>query len=207
VDVETARQMCADTNTPFVNFHLVSYDRDYPELSRDDDSMSAAVLEKAVDDVNAAIEVFGRERVMVENIPWFGPTGEFHRPSVDSELFHRLIEQTGVSFLLDLSHARITAHYMGVEPKWYIESLPVHRLAELHLTGIKPRNNRLADHMELSEEDFAFARWAIERIQRGDWRTPWAVAFEYGGIGKPFQWRSEAAVLARDVPRLRDLLA
>jgi hypothetical protein len=44
--------------------------------------------------------------------------------------------------------------------------------------------------------------WALDRIAAGEWAEPWIVAFEYGGIGPLFEWRSERAVIAADVPRM-----
>ena len=35
---------------------------------------------------------------------------------------------------------------------------------------------------------------------------PWLVAFEYGGIGPNFEWRSESAVIAEQVPRMAALV-
>jgi len=60
--------------------------------------------------------------------------------------------------------------------------------------------------MQLGEEDWSFFTWAMDRIRAGDWSTPWMVAFEYGGIGDPFKWRSESSVIAEQVPRLYDMV-
>ena len=46
----------------------------------------------------------------------------------------------------------------------------------------------------------------IDRIAVGAWATPDIVAFEYGGVGEPFTWRSEAGVIERDVNRLNEML-
>jgi uncharacterized protein (UPF0276 family) len=144
----------------------------------------------------------GKDRVILENIPYFAAAGEFHRHSVLADVITRAVRETGVGFLLDVSHARIAAHYLGVEPRAYIESLPVDQLRELHVTGIRPHKNRLSDHMEMGEEDWGFVDWAMERIRAGAWAKPWMVAFEYGGLGEPFKWRSKAEVIEEQTPRL-----
>jgi hypothetical protein len=41
----------------------------------------------------------------------------------------------------------------------------------------------------------------------GAWPAPSIVAFEYGGVGPVFEWRSDVDVLAEQLPRLRDVLA
>jgi uncharacterized protein (UPF0276 family) len=153
-------------------------------------------------DTRAAIERLGRDRVIVENIPWFGAEGEFHRPSVESAVIDEVFRTTDAGFLLDLSHARIAAHYLGVDPRKYIQSLPEQALRELHVTGVRMHETRLADHLDLQDEDWEIFDWAMERIARGEWARPWMVAFEYGGIGEPFKWRSSIDVLREQAPRM-----
>ena len=42
----------------------------------------------------------------------------------------------------------------------------------------------------------------LDRIRWGDWAHPWVLACEYGGIGPMFEWRSDPAVIAADIPLL-----
>jgi uncharacterized protein (UPF0276 family) len=196
--------MARETDSPFVNLHLVTYHRDFPEHPSDstDPQLESAVMDQMLRDIEAATAVVGRDRVIVENIPYFGGGSEYHRASVEPTVIRRVIEQSGCGFLLDVSHARIAAHYMGLDPHEYILSLPVHRLAELHLTGVRTVGKRLADHMDLLDEDWNWAQWAMQRIRAGEWPRPWTVALEYGGVGEPFKWRSDQSVLEEQVPRL-----
>jgi len=196
--------MARETDTPYVNLHLVAYRRDFPD--DDDESQTSAVIAQMLADVAAAVEVAGRERVILENIPYFGPAGEFHRASVDSAVISRIVHETGCGFLLDISHARIAAHYLNVDAHDYITQLPLDRLAELHITGVRQHNARLADHMDLSDEDWRWAELAMQNIRAGDWPTPWTVALEYGGIGEHFAWRTDKRALAEQVPRLYEMV-
>jgi uncharacterized protein (UPF0276 family) len=205
---EAADQMARETDTPYVNLHLVTWQRDYPELPADstDPTLQKNVIDQMLLDVGAAITAIGRDRLILENIPYFGKTSEFHRACVEPDVIRTVFEQTDCGFLLDLSHARLAAHYLGVEPREYVESLPVERLRELHVTGIRQIKDRLADHMDLGDEDWAFVEWALDRIKSGDWARPWTIALEYGGIGEPFKWRSEKRVLEGQVPRLLEMV-
>src|SRR5688572_405911 len=141
--------MARDTDTPYVNFHVVSYDRDFPQLSTlaDDEAATQTFYERLIHDIEEAKRRLGSGRVIVENIPYFTVRGEFHRHSVDPAIISRAVRETGVGFLLDLSHARIAAHYLGVEPRAYIEAHPLSELRELHVTGMRMHKDRLADHM------------------------------------------------------------
>jgi uncharacterized protein (UPF0276 family) len=207
-DLDTVAAMIRDTDTPFVNYHLVAYARDFPDRAAEtrDLDVTEIVLERTIAELNRAIERFGRDRVILENIPYFEPDGKYMRASVDPDVMHRALGATGCGFLLDLSHARIAAHYMGVDPHAYVESLPIDRLRELHLTGVDWVKGKLLDHMGLADEDIAWTRWALDCIAAGAWAKPALVAFEYGGVGEPFNWRSEASVIERDVNLLNDLL-
>ena len=108
--------------------------------------------------------------------------------------------------LLDLAHATITAHTLGVNVRDYIHSLPLDRLVEMHITGIKTHSGVLTDHFELGQEDWTTLTWALEQIRKGTWRSPEIVAFEYGGIGSTFVWRTNPDVLRNQVPIIHDML-
>jgi hypothetical protein len=195
-----ADAMARQTDTPYVNLHLVTYQRDFPAGD------TAAVIDQMLADVAAAVAVAGRERVILENIPYYAPGGEYHRASVEPEVIGRVVRESGCSFLLDISHARIAAHYLGVDEHEYVDQLPIDRLAELHITGVRQHKARLADHMEMQDADWRWAKRAMQRIRAGDWATPWTVALEYGGVGEPFKWRTEKRVLAEQVPRLYEMV-
>ena len=72
--------------------------------------------------------------------------------------------------------------------------IPGHRCQIDHIEpwgagGITAQHNgRLADHMDLRNDDWQWVEHAARRIRAGDWATPWTVAFEYGGVGESFDW-------------------
>jgi hypothetical protein len=145
-DFDAIDAMVRDTDTPFVNYHLVAYARDFPGTppETEDPHVTSLVLDRTVAELERAIERFGADRVILENIPYYAPGGKYMRASVDPSVLH---------------------------------------------------------------DDLAWTRWAFDRIAAGAWATPRLVAFEYGGIGEPFKWRSEASVIERDVNRLNEMLA
>lgn len=200
VDLDAVAAMRDQTSTPMINTHLIAY--------ADDGQSDAEIEATMLADVGAVAGRFGAVNVMAENIPYYdrGLNRPYARLCVDPALIRRILDQTGCGLLLDLSHARIAAMNLGLDPKTYIESLPVDRLRELHVTGIDIVDGRLLDHMPFSDEDWTWMEWAMSRIRSGAWETPWCVAFEYGGIGKPFAWRSEKRVIEDQLPRLHELV-
>src|ERR1043166_9185762 len=64
VDFDCVQSMASDTNTPFVNTHLIARPNDFPP-----DASPAQVIERMVADINVTAGAVGRERLIAENIP------------------------------------------------------------------------------------------------------------------------------------------
>jgi uncharacterized protein (UPF0276 family) len=144
--------------------------------------------------------------VIAENAPFPEPVYGTPRVAAEPQVIGRVMQETGCGFLLDLSHARMAALGLGMDEREYISGLPLDRLCELHITGLGRVDGQLHDHMPMRPEDWPTVEWALQQIHTGQWAKPWAVAIEYGGVGPVFQWRSESAVIAADVPRLYELV-
>jgi uncharacterized protein (UPF0276 family) len=144
---------------------------------------------------------------MAENVPY--PDFYTDKPRLVSEpaVIRRVIEACDCGLLLDLAHARLSSESLGIDAHDYIEQLPVERLRELHVTGIGPnREGRAEDHLPMTDPDWALFDWALQRIRSGAWASPEIVACEYGGVGPMFEWRSDADVIAHDIPRMVAML-
>jgi len=190
------------------------------------------VLEATIRDTEAVVRRFGADKVIVENIPG-GRRDNHLQLCAMSEFINGVVDATGCGLLLDISHARLSAHQMGWDVKPYINSLPVHRLRELHITGVQEIDDRWlvwmreliaqglyaphsdaelealrgewVDHVPLIDWDWPVMEWAAEMLQNGRWATPWVVSLEYGGVGGLFEAVTETAVLTEQVPRLYEI--
>ena len=202
VGLETIAGWRSRTETYYVNTHLGARVEDLPDVN-DPDVAVASMLA----DVTPLVDCFGADAVMAENVPYPDMYSDKPQIDIEPEVIRRVIESSGCGLLLDLAHARLTAEYMGWDVHEYIEQLPVDRLRELHVTGIGPnQKGQHEDHLPMTDSDWALFEWALAKIHSGAWPTPWVVACEYGGIGPIFDWRSEAAVIAHDIPRMVDLV-
>ncbi|HEY8416110.1 MAG TPA: DUF692 family multinuclear iron-containing protein, partial [Thermaerobacter sp.] len=134
------------------------------------------------------------------------PRWRFPRAAVEPEVIGRVVAETGCGFLLDLAHARITAASLGLDPRRYVAALPVHRLCELHVTGLGHDGRRERDHMPLREPDWDLLTWTLDQVEAGVFARPWVLACEYGGAGPAFDWRTDPAVMADQFPRLAALV-
>ena len=200
-DFERIDQFIAETETPHVNTHLVTPRSCTP----DDPTELKRVNDLWREEIGRMVDHFGAERVVLEHYP-FTLSTPYLAPAVDPETFSKVITDTGCQFLLDLAHARITADTLGVDVKDYIRALPLDRLTEMHVTGIRPFGGVLTDHFEMEEQGWEILDWALQEIHFGHWQAPRLVAFEYGGVGDVFVWRTDADAIRTQVPRLYEMV-
>jgi hypothetical protein len=208
LDPRRAADLMRRTGTRHLNAHLVPSRERFPDVAVGDVSPAARrrVTEALVADVEVLAEVVGAESVIVENVPYRGEEHGLLRAGVDPRVVAAVVEATGCGLLLDLSHALLTARTLGVGLWGYVDALPTHALRELHVSGVRPVDGRLRDHLPLTEDDVASLRAALARVRAGAWPAPETVAFEYGGVGPVFEWRTDPDVLAEQVPLLRELV-
>ncbi len=206
VDWDKLEQQLQATRTPFVNLHLDARQSYYPTITTNTAHASEveAVMRIILSDVEMAVRRFGAERVIIENSPYQGVPGNTMRLCIQPELITRVIEETGCGLLLDISHAIVTARYLDVDPADYISHLPVRHIKELHFAGIHKNEltGQMMDHLSIQEADWRWLDWSLGCIRSGEWSSPWLLAFEYGGVGEPFAWRSHPQVIAEQVPAL-----
>jgi uncharacterized protein len=197
-------RLLEQTGTDYVNLHLASEGSDFPGIALDTRCTEERrlVIDRLIEDVQSAVSRFGADRVIVENVPYRAGEGTVLRPAVEPDAIGEVLAETGCGLLLDISHARIAARYLNMNERDYMAALPVDRLRELHFTGLHNLNGQWQDHLPVLEDDWPVLDWVLERIRQGEWALPAMLAFEYGGVGEKFSWRSDASVIAEQTPRL-----
>lgn len=207
-DWDLVERLLGETVTPYVNTHIDPSPEKYPGVSLDNPTRAQAdkIIENTAKDLGAMVRRFGASMVIAENSPYHAGKGHVIRTAVEPGVITKLVEEAGCGLLLDLSHARISAHYLGMDEWEYLERLPLRRLREMHFTGIHRMDGRLVDHLPALPEDWLALEKALEKIRDGVWAQPWMLAFEYGGVGGPFAWRSESGPIAEQMPKLWEIV-
>ena len=219
--------LLAATKTPYVNVHLSPRSADFPHRPNGvaDAAFTGQVTAGLIKDLAAVVQRFGADKVIAESI--YDHDGAYLLEALRPEVISQAIETTGCGFLFDLSHARMAARGLGMTPQDYIGRLPMGRVREVHVTGIQvfegvfverlrqagtPQDviqrfeGTLLDHLPMTDEDWPFLGWTVDRIREGAWSKPWAVSFEYGGIGSWWEIITDPHILESQIPRMREMV-
>lgn len=94
---------------------------------------------------------------------------------------------------------------LDTDPIAYIDSLPIDRAREIHVTGIALIDGAHSDHYPMTDPDWAILAWYLEQVAAGR-SQPTLIACEYGGIGPGFVERTDPAVIAADCSRMYDAI-
>ena len=192
------------TGTPYVNAHFAPRSADFDARTPGEtvESIRNRMIEAAIQDLDQIIERFGAENVILENYPYHAQDEKWSCYGAHPDVIKQIVCETGCGLLLDISHARISAHAIGMDEHSYMGLLPIETLRELQFTGIHNLDGRLTDHLPVLDSDWPVLEWVLERISCGHWPPAWMLAFEYGGVGEKFAHRSHASVIAEQVPRM-----
>lgn len=207
-DFGLLRHWLDNTDTTVINAHFAVGAADFPPPNV---ITPEAVIERAVRDLEALSEHIPAENMVIENIPAPDPgwNDDMLEEVVDPAVISEVVQRAGCGFLLDIAHAIRACEGTGrADVQAYLNAMPVHALRELHVVGILPEPDEHGvrqDHFAMTEGDWEVAEWAVSQIRQGKWRQPDTMAFEYGGVGEQFAWRSDEAVIADQAPRLYQL--
>ena len=128
--------------------------------------------------------------LLLENLD-YNATGAYEH-ICEPDFIRTVLEATDTYFLLDLSHAQVSASRLGFALDDYLAQLPLERVRQLHISGPRLVGETFADvHETLRPVDYQLLEQMLEQT------SPWAVTLEY---------RRDAGALLKQVERLRNLL-
>lgn len=135
VGIPLIEDRLASTATIYVNTHLAPHAKDFDMVF---DTRNERYLEPLVEametDIARMVEHFGSEKIILENAN-YDPNYQMPVLVIYPEVITRVVEETKCGLLLDLAHARMSAVYLGIDMKEYINRLPLYALRELHVAG------------------------------------------------------------------------
>lgn len=176
IDFNFVNKLIKNCNSPHYGFHLAIKSSDmYPGMTE----------ENIYEHMSKQIQILKRQLIvplLLENIP-DSPQDRVkfdHYPYIMPEQYSRLFIDNDVSFLLDLTHAKITAQYHGWNVHDYIRQLPLNRVVEIHTNGSGyDKDGFPADtHQAMGDEDYKLLEWVLNYV------NPSIVTLEYNGVEK-----------------------
>lgn len=174
IDFNRANELIKKCNSPHYGVHLAIRKADMHEGMTDKEIYS--LMSKQIKIFKNKLEV----PLILENPP-DSPTDRTvfgHYPYTDAEKISKLYEENNVCFLLDISHAKITANYNGWDIYDYLKSLPINRIKEIHLNGSGydkdgyPKDT----HQAMEDEEYKLLEWVL------NYSKPDIVTLEYNGV-------------------------
>lgn len=179
--------------SPHVAMHIEARQRD---LAADE------IIERMVRQISFAA---GQLPVplLVENMV-YRKGGDILGACCEPATINTVMERTGAGLLLDTAHLRCSAHNTGRGAREYAAELPLDRVREIHVAGIRRLDDgQLNDsHAEIEAEDYDLLAWLLERTR------PQMVTLEYGGTGPVYErpGMSDPGALRRQLSRLKEML-
>ena len=138
--------------------------------------------------------------VILENLASL-PAASYHY-AADPALLGRVLDEADCGLLLDVAHARLAALYRAQAPEEYLAALPLDRVRQVHVSGIRRRIRRRDGggrrgwydaHESLQEEDYRLLAWVLARCR------PEVVTLEYFRQAEPLR---EQLLRLRQMPAL-----
>jgi uncharacterized protein len=173
IDFNLANHLIAECNSPHLGIHLSIKNSDMDSGMTDDDIHRRMCKH---------IQIFKKDirvPLLLENIPDSPQERAIfdHYPYIMPEQFSRLFTENEVSFLLDLTHAKITAQYHGWNVHEYIRQLPLNRVIEIHIngSGYDEEGFPADTHQAMENEDYRLLEWVL------NYTNPDIVTLEYNG--------------------------
>ncbi len=196
LDWEEINRFLSLTHTQYINAHLSFPKTDHlPQYQYQ--------IEK---DLDLLCTKFGEDRVIIENPPLSRSKQPFQYIAAAPKIFSDLITKFNCGFLLDISHAQRTALILEMDYKEMFAAFPLHKLVEIHMTGLKEVDGEKMDHYEMNADAWEVFKSTLNALTTNKYPQPHIIAFEYGGFGPIFEYRSEIDNIRQQVPIFMEII-
>ena len=103
-------------------------------------------------------------RIAVENLNYF--SGGAYKHICEPNFISKFVTKSDVFLVLDLAHAAISAHNLGMGTLNYLAELPLGRVIEIHLSRPSIRNGTWLDsHLEPLEKEFRLLEYVLKHAK------------------------------------------
>jgi uncharacterized protein (UPF0276 family) len=122
--------------------------------------------------------------LLLENLDYC-PSGAYEHVCTPN-FIRAVLETTDTWMLLDVAHAQVSAHALGIPLADYLAQLPLDRVKQFHLNRPSWVDGQLADtHQALLDEDYLLVEALLTQTR------PWAITLEYNQDAQELQHQLE----------------
>jgi uncharacterized protein (UPF0276 family) len=175
------------TDPAYLSTHIEARVEYFPEYQAGQHLYTSELSTVLQERILAAIADVKRQiklPLILENFPYYTWLHHY-RAGSEPEFICELCAAGDCGFLLDIAHARCSAWSLKVEVEAYLKALPLNRLREIHLAGVRKLDYGICDtHTALAELDYTLLQTVLA------WAQPEIVTLEYGGMPEQITNRS-----------------
>lgn len=116
------------------------------------------MVNNSKENVKTVKKIFDKSiEIAIENNNYY-PTPAY-KIVTENDFLSEIIYKNSIKFLLDISHARITAYNRKIKFKNYLKKLPLDKCVQVHISEHTIKNNIAYDsHVLLSEDNYQFLK-------------------------------------------------
>jgi uncharacterized protein (UPF0276 family) len=158
-EIERVALIIEKNNVILVSFHIASCFENAPIENGafqpvGQEMSEAEMLENAKLNIIDLRNKVGFVEIAIENNN-FSPTGAYELIT-EAEFINKLLTKNNLKLLLDLAHAKITAHYRNLPLDKYLKSFNLDCVIQIHISGIRKTGKVYKDaHEKLTDEEWA----------------------------------------------------
>jgi hypothetical protein len=148
-----------------------------PSQHRYDSKLADSIKTRFLDTVQIYRANF-QVPLIIENFPYYSFASEC-RIGSEPEFISELCTAADCGFLLDIPHAKVSAHFLRMDILRYLDLLPLQLTKEIHVSGTLKFEGEgfLWDaHTELEPFDYDLLDYVLQRV------NPDVITIEYGGF-------------------------
>ncbi len=172
VDFEQVNRLLAFCNSPHLGIHSAIHNVDMDQPMTDIE-ITKRMLEN--------VEIFKQKidvPILLENTPNSDTDNTVfdHYPFINPDNLSRIIWDSEVGLLLDLSHTKITAAYYHWNLHDYLKALPLSKTVEMHVngSGYDQHGGPMDTHSAMKKDDFELLEWVLQ------YAKPQIITLEHG---------------------------
>lgn len=208
INIEQLKYILNLTQSSVVSTHLTAHLKYFPDLKREQHSKNNILANKIRDRFLNTYKLFKDNfniPMLIETFPYYSFAKQFLIAS-DPEFINDLCNCADCYLLIDISHVRVSAHYMNMDVFDYLDKLPLNRTKELHISGTSKlfTNKLLYDsHSNIDELDIKIIDYILNMS------CPEYMTIEYGSEMPHLRWskkHNDPKVLVSMIETIRNFV-